>query len=77
MTLPEREYSTGLDVLDRRIGGGFKAGVLATLEAPAGSQSERLLAELVSMHRTVFVSTTRPSGRFESGSARRSTCERK
>lgn len=60
MTLPERAYSTGIDVLDRFIGGGLKAGVLLALEAPPGSQSERLVAELVAQHRTVFVSTTRP-----------------
>ncbi|WP_154658546.1 RAD55 family ATPase [Halopiger djelfimassiliensis] len=60
MTLPKREYSTGLDVLDRFIGGGLKAGVLTALRAPAGSQSERLLAEIMAEHRTVFVSTTRP-----------------
>lgn len=60
MTLPKREYSTGLDVLDRFIGGGLEAGALTALRAPAGSQSERLLAEIVGAHRTVFVSTTRP-----------------
>ncbi|ELZ23862.1 recombinase A [Haloterrigena salina JCM 13891] len=59
MSLPEREYTTGIDVLDRFIGGGLKAGVLAALRAPASSQSERLLAELVAQHRTVFVSITR------------------
>lgn len=62
MELPQREYSTGIDVLDRFIGGGLKAGMLTALRAPAGSQSERLLAELIAQHRTVFVSTTRPEG---------------
>lgn len=39
MSLPEREYSTGIDVLDRFIGGGLEAGVLTALRAPPGPRA--------------------------------------
>lgn len=58
---PNRQFSTGLPFLDRRIGGGLRAGSLLALEAPPGSQSELLLAQFLATHRTVYVTTTRPA----------------
>lgn len=55
----KRQLSTGLPFLDRQIGGGLRVGSLLALEAPPGSQSELLLAQLLGTHRTVYVSTSR------------------
>ncbi|MFB6282266.1 MAG: RAD55 family ATPase [Haloferacaceae archaeon] len=56
-----RRFSTGLQFLDRLLDGGIPAGSLLALHAPPASQSELLLRELVSIHRTLYVPTLRPA----------------
>lgn len=54
----DRRYSTGLEILDRRLDGGIPVGTLVALVAPPESQSE-LFLEAMGRHRPVtFVSTT-------------------
>lgn len=65
MAISERRYSTGLPFLDRRLGGGLVPGQLLALTAPPTSQSELLLAELLSARQTMFISTTRPEEEVE------------
>lgn len=60
MSKVRRRFSTGLRFLDQRIGGGLAAGSLLALAAPPFSQSELLLAQLLRVHPTVYVTTTRP-----------------
>ena len=54
--------STGLSILDRRLGGGIRAGNLVALVAPAEGQSELFLRQLVSTAPTTYVSLVRPAG---------------
>lgn len=71
MAQANRTFSTGLQFLDRRIGGGFQAGSLVALAAPPGSQSELLLAQFLGTHRTVYVTTTRPEAEVREWAAAR------
>lgn len=50
---------TGIDVLDRRLGGGLPAGSVVALSAPPASQSELLLYELTAARPTLYLSTDR------------------
>lgn len=65
MTGPDRQYSTGLPFLDRRIDGGVTAGSLLALTAPPQSQSELILRELLQTRSTSYVSTMRPEADVE------------
>lgn len=57
--------STGIELLNRRLDGGFPPGSLVALTAPPETQSELLLSELASERSTCFVSTIRPAAEVE------------
>ena len=60
MTLEKRgPISTGIDILDRKIGGGIPVGTVTALSASPASQSELFLYELAATRRTVYLSTLR------------------
>ena len=50
---------TGIDVLDRMLGGGIPAGSVIALVAAPASQSELILYELTAARRTLYVTTHR------------------
>ncbi|WP_121743848.1 DUF7125 family protein [Natronorubrum halophilum] len=50
---------TGIDVLDRRLGGGLAPGSVAALTAEPASQSEQLLYEATAPRGTLYLSTER------------------
>ena len=52
-------FATGVELLDRELDGGIPAGSVAALSAPPASQSERLLYELTTTQRTLYVTTER------------------
>lgn len=52
-------HTTGIEYLDRRIGGGIADGSLVALETPPGSQGELLLKEVATTHDSLYLSTTR------------------
>ncbi|SNZ05184.1 RecA-superfamily ATPase, KaiC/GvpD/RAD55 family [Natronoarchaeum philippinense] len=54
-----RQFRTGIDLLDRHLGGGIPAGSVVALTAPPASQSELLLYELVGRRRTLYLSAER------------------
>jgi KaiC/GvpD/RAD55 family RecA-like ATPase len=56
--MPER-LSTGVDVLDRELGGGVPAGTVVAYEAPPASQGELLLYELTRPRPTLYLTTDR------------------
>lgn len=58
-------FTTGVDVLDRELGGGIRAGSLVALSAPPTSQSERLLYELTAENPTLYATATRAPDRVE------------
>lgn len=51
--------STGVNALDRELGGGVYPGSIVLLTAPPASQSEPLLHALMRRHRTRYVTTRR------------------
>jgi len=51
--------STGIDVLDRELGGGVPAGTVVAYEAPPASQGELLLYELTRPRPTLYLTTDR------------------
>jgi archaellum biogenesis ATPase FlaH len=51
--------STGVDVLDRELGGGVPAGTVVAYEAPPASQGELLLYELTRPRPTLYLTTNR------------------
>ncbi len=57
----EGRLSTGIDLLDRQLGGGLPAGSIVAYCAPPGSQSELLLYELVAARQTTYLTTQRAS----------------
>lgn len=57
--------STGIDILDRRLNGGFPPGTLVALVAPPDTQSELLLSALARERPTRYVSTVRPAAEIE------------
>lgn len=65
MSIPQRQYSTGLQFLDRRINGGLTAGTLLAITAPPQSQSEAFLREFIQTHHTHYVSTINPADEVE------------
>lgn len=54
-----RRLSTGVDVLDRRLGGGLPAGSVVAYVAPPASQGELLLYELTQARPTLYLTTER------------------
>lgn len=54
-----RHLSTGIPNLDDVLGGGWPAGAIVCLTAPAGTQSEIILQAFVSEHPTCYISTAR------------------
>ncbi|GAB6877813.1 hypothetical protein JCM17823_00870 [Halorubrum gandharaense] len=57
--------STGVPVLDRRLGGGLPPGSLAALVAPPESQSELFLRALCDTTEAVYLTTLRPAVEVE------------
>lgn len=53
--------STGIDLLDRQLGGGLPAGSVVAYCVPPASQSELLLYELVATRETTYLTTQRSS----------------
>lgn len=51
--------STGMDVLDRKFGGGIPAGTMIALAAAPASQSELFLYEMAAVRETVYLSSER------------------
>lgn len=51
--------STGVDVLDRELGGGLPAGSVVAFNAPPASQGELLLYELTVPRETLYLTTDR------------------
>lgn len=53
--------STGVSILDRKLGGGIPEGSIVLLSAPPHSQSEQFLYELTTARPTLFLTTERPA----------------
>jgi KaiC/GvpD/RAD55 family RecA-like ATPase len=51
--------STGVDVLDRQLGGGFPPGSVVAYTTPPASQAELLLYEMTRPRPALYLSTTR------------------
>lgn len=62
---------TGIDIIDRKLGGGIPGGAIVTLSASAASQSELFLYEFSGARRTVYLSTIRTEQTVESTLANR------
>lgn len=58
--------STGIDILDRKIGGGIPPGKVIALSAVPASQSELFLYELAEVRDTVYLTTERREEDIES-----------
>lgn len=60
-------FSTGIENLDRKLGGGFPAGALIVIEAPAGSAGEEFAHEFArtDAHSTLYLSLARPQSLVE------------
>lgn len=52
-------FSTGIDVLDRKLDGGIPVGQVVALSAPPSSQSELFLYDLAAERPTVYLTTER------------------
>jgi|AntRauTorcE11897_2_1112592.scaffolds.fasta_scaffold43096_1 archaellum biogenesis ATPase FlaH len=57
--------STGMDVLDRKFGGGIPAGRVVALSAAPASQSELFLYEMAAVRETVYLTTERTAADVE------------
>lgn len=53
------DLSTGIEPLDHALGGGVPAGTVVALSADPRSRSERVLYELASERRTLYLTATR------------------
>ncbi|MFB6186580.1 MAG: transcriptional regulator [Halobacteriaceae archaeon] len=53
------QMSTGVEVLDRELGGGLPSGSLVAFIAPPASQAELILYELTSARETFYLSAVR------------------
>ncbi|RQG93858.1 RAD55 family ATPase [Natrarchaeobius chitinivorans] len=58
----EERLETGIDVLDRKLGGGLPPGCVVAYDASPASQSELLLYELTAARGTLYLSTERSDG---------------
>lgn len=58
---PGESVQTGIDALDRKLGGGFPLGTVTVLSASPASQSELLLYEFAAARQTTYLSTIRPA----------------
>lgn len=58
--------STGVELLDQRLGGGIEPGRVVAFSAPPVSQSELFLARLASTRRTLYLTTKRSESAVES-----------
>ena len=54
-----RQLRTGIEVLDRKMGGGIPAGSIVALEATPASQAELFLYELTATRGTLYLSLDR------------------
>ncbi|WP_332899410.1 MULTISPECIES: RAD55 family ATPase [unclassified Haladaptatus] len=54
-----KRLPTGIDVLDRKLGGGIPAGSIVALTAPPASQAELFLYELTAGRRTLYLTLDR------------------
>ncbi len=61
--------STGIDVLDRKLGGGIPAGQVVALLASPASQSELFLYEMAAARKTLYLTTERMPADIEYGLA--------
>lgn len=60
MTVAERDtLRTGIELLDRKLGGGIPTGSVAALAASPASQSELFLYEIATTRQTVYLTTIR------------------
>jgi hypothetical protein len=69
MSTPQRRFSTGMEILDRRLDGGLPVGTMVAFTAPPWSQSELVLAQFAREQPLHYVSMTVPDetelrGRF-------------
>ncbi|WP_311170740.1 RAD55 family ATPase [Halobellus ordinarius] len=62
---PVSTLSTGMDVLDRKFGGGIPAGRIVALSAAPASQSELFLHEMAAVRETVYLTTERTAADVE------------
>jgi KaiC/GvpD/RAD55 family RecA-like ATPase len=53
------QVSTGIDAIDRQLGGGVRTGSVVAMSAPLGSQSETIIKTFMRERPTVYVSTVR------------------
>lgn len=56
---------TGIDILDRKLGGGIPTGTVTAFSASPASQSELLLYELASTRQTLYLATIRTEDSIE------------
>lgn len=61
----DNRLSTGLEPLDRYLGGGIPPGRIVSYIAPADTQSELLVKHIVAEHDCLYVSTLRPKWEVE------------
>ncbi|MFC6730957.1 transcriptional regulator [Haladaptatus sp. DYSN1] len=54
-----KTVSTGIEILDRKLGGGIPAGSIVALVAKPASQAELVLLELTAEHETLYLTTQR------------------
>ncbi|XVH31222.1 RAD55 family ATPase [Haloferacaceae archaeon DSL9] len=59
--------STGIDALDRRLGGGLPAGSLLLFSSAPASQAELVLAELIADRPTTYLTPFRPAEAVRAG----------
>lgn len=57
--------STGIAAIDRRLGGGFKAGSLVALVTPPAAQSHAIIQQLMRQRPSVYVTTLRSASAIE------------
>lgn len=62
---------TGVEAIDRRLGGGVPVGSVVAVTAPPSSQSELLLSQIVTGRDAVYHPTVRPATTVERAFARR------
>lgn len=64
------QLPTGIDSIDRRLGGGFQAGSLISLISPPTTQSHAILQELMRQRPTIYVTTLRPESSIKTDLSR-------